>query len=500
MAVRLPALFLLMATLAAVPIPPLVGAAASGNPWTVRIDVQPDQTERLDLTIVHATGEFPGRYDRLCLPTEARPSRVRDDLGDITYQSQQEGTRYYLTFTYRTANVVVEMDRRAPAEKMPAVHGGLANPCAESDAVLEVRLTVPDGFVIAGASESGTLASDRRTLTFRDTGPVAIEYSHVAPLTNATGLVGFVEGPMRVVVPASMESNAREIARIAAPQLLKAAAQVGVRSPWEPIHAVFAPSTSFGAEFGRDIGNGVVAVQRDVLTRESSEGYPYVAAHTLLHELFHAESLPLGPGTFRDNITWFVEGSARFAERWLDESFPEGQRACATVDAVTKQCRFFDQRIRYRELAAAYRSGFQFDTSHRPWEAADAEKAGFYYGYSDYILAAYVQRFGADAYRAVWQELLGARADGSVCPCDAAWLAQAFVRQVGPNLTESELYHPYRDLFVQDEEAFRAAVGPLVGHDEAPGSGIRLVAPGAVGFALAMLVGAGLASRSPRRQ
>lgn len=183
----------------------------------------------------------------------------------------------------------------------------------------------------------------------------------------------------------------------------------------------------------------------------------------LVHEGFHALSFPFGKGRVEDSVAWWLEGSARRAERQVDLALPNATRRCETQGAQVR-CWSFDDRIKRAELERAYAPGFAFDTRWEPGLEQSESTRKLYYGLSEVVVSVWIERHGVEAYRAAWREMLAAFDADKGCPCEEGWLLGVLDEAAGGR--DEDLFAPHATLRASNPQAFAARMEPYV-QDEA---------------------------------
>lgn len=472
-------------------LPLLPVASAAGERATLTIDVAADRSESL---VLEMTGlDERTQYNGICLPLNATVTRVRDAQGDLEHESVRDGARTTLTFRPVNGEAIVEMTRPATVEGVPPFHTSSANFCTTQDAAVAFVVRVEPPLSLFFASSGGEIAG--REARWSGQGPDHVTYGYEAPPPAGVRVVEVA--PFRMAVTPGQEDAARELAGIAAPALRRAIQQAGLEMPFATLPTVFSERPEFSWEAGHYGSDGILSIKPGHLDPDPREGYPYVGAKVLVHEGFHAASAPFGKGEVDDVIAWWLEGTARFAERQVDRELPGARRHCEE-DARSVRCWFFDDRIPPASLETAYAPGFAFE---RRWEASlpqSDDTRRFYYAYSEFLVSTLVQRIGEPGYRAAWDDVQAAFA-GEGCPCGDAWLEGRLVASAS-NLTKEELYRPYAALHASDPRAFDAKVAAFVqAPQEVPrGSGLfGLPVPGLeVALILLVMVVLALARRN----
>lgn len=310
---------------------------------------------------------------------------------------------------------------------------------------VELSVAMPAGFLLFHASH-GELVRDGSGLAYAGRGGGELVYAYRSAYDADTGLVEIDEGIYHVLAPARSELAVRRIAALATDASIAAADHAGLPLP-RPIWVRFAPDRAFGSEAGSYGNDGIVAIRREELSMGALDGHPWRAAETLVHETLHVASLPHGDARLAANVTWWLEGSARFSERFV--SGVDGWRACDAGWCVN-----FQSQLNTSQLRSAYDGTFDFLPG---WSAHNEAR----YRHAAYLVAAYVDRYGSDAFRGAWEDVrAGARSPA--CPCDEAWLLQILVEHSGGRATRDEIYRPFGDLRVDDRAAFDARVASIV--------------------------------------
>lgn len=474
----------------------LLAPAASAQPGdparaTLTLDVQEGGAERMTLA-------FDGlrrlaQYNGICLPFGARESRVYDDLGELQYEAREEDGRRVLSFLARGEAVRIDMAREGPTDDTHPLYAGDVNFCVPSGARVETRVRVPEGHTLFFLSANGTLEGPREGRASSE-GPMHLFYTYEAPLGARRPLTAFDEGPFRVFASTSLAPRAQEVARLADAPFRAALAEAGLEAPFDTLRVLFTPESPHAWEAGHYDGNGFVSVKESTLSGDATEGYPYSAVKILVHESFHAASFPYGKGPVEDTVAWWLEGTARHAERQVDVTMPNASRHCQR-SATEARCWDFDDRIRRADLETGYDAGFVFDTDWEPSRPQSDDTRRFYYAYSEFVVGSWIAREGEARYRAAWDEITAAFRSGEGCPCGEGWLEGV--------LEDEDMFRPWADLHAADTAAFDARVKPFVKDEEGfqraldehadPLAGI----PAAPAMALLALVG--LAALARRR-
>lgn len=459
------------------------------------IDVLADRSERLVLAFEGL--DTNTEYRSICLPARAELVSLRDGQGDLPHTADEKDGRVSLTFRPRTSGVTVEMTRAPATEGTAPLFHASANFCTTASSRVEVVARAEAPLQMYFASAPGVV--EQGEARWLSTGPNYVTYAYEAPLDASAGLVAVDHAPFRLFAPAERAAEARELAAVAAPALNAALREAGLPLPWSPLRVHFSALGEYAWEAGHYGGDGVIVVKPSTLVPDPREGYPYVGAKVLVHEAFHAASAPTGKGEVNDTIAWWLEGTARRSERHVDDVLPDARRYCEQ-DGVQVQCWFFDDRIPRAQLDSAYEPGFTFERRWEPSIPQSEDTRRFYYAYSDYVVAAYIERAGEPAYRAVWDQVTAAFTRGEGCPCEDGWLEGLLVDAAG-NLTADEIYRPWADLRARDPAAFDARVAPLVQGeqkvDAPPLFGLPVPAPAAWAL-VAAIVGVALVARRAR--
>lgn len=442
----------LVALLLILPLAP----AQAGDPLaTLDVQVLPDHDEAMTLTLDGLRRLT--RYQGICLPERARETRVHDAIGDVPYDVHDEGDRRVIEFTARSERLVVDLARDAPPASDAPLFAPDVNFCVPADANVVVNVEVPQTHTLFFLSGGGTIQDARRGSVHSD-GPTHVFYSYEAPSPIALATTSFDEGPFRVFARGAHAEQAREVARLAAGPLRDALAEAGLAFPFDHLRVLYQEETPFTWEAGHYNGRGYVAVKESTLADDPTEGYPYAAVKVLVHESFHAASFPYGKGPVEDHLAWWLEGTARHAERQVDVAMPNASTHCERTSAEVK-CWSFDDRITRAELDAGYRRAFTFDAAWEPSLPQSEETRRFYYGFSEFLVGAWIQQNGEGRYRAAWDDVSAGFDPGEGCPCVEGWLESL--------LADPDLFHPWSSLRASDPPGFEARVKPFVKDEDA---------------------------------
>lgn len=486
-----PRVRLLLAALLVLALVPPVVAQEAGPAATLEIAVQDDHAERMTLG-------FDGlrrltQYQGICLPANATETRVYDDVGDVEYEAgtDEEGRRS-LSFLARSETLRVDMTRPARETAEHPLYSGDANFCVPAKSRVEVVVRVPDQHTLFFMSEGGAITDGREGRATSD-GPAHVFYSYEAPLGDAPLRV-LDEGDFRVFVATDLAAEAQEVARLASPPFRAALAEAGLEAPFDTVRVRFAPQTPFAWEAGHYNGHGFVSVKEEALAGDATDGFPYSAVKVLVHESFHAASFPHGKGPVEDAVAWWLEGTARHAERQVDTTMPNATRHC-TTSATEVRCYDFDDRIKRADLETGYDAAFVFDPDWEPSAPQSDDTRRFYYAYSEYVVASWIARHGDERYRQAWDDIEAAFFRGEGCPCADGWLESV--------LDDPTLFEPWADVKATEPQRFETLVKPLVKDEEAlqreldarsnPFS--QVPAPGALVAMAALAAAAGVAWR-----
>lgn len=433
--------------------------AAGQERVTLRLDVQPDLSERLALTFEGL--DTRTQYEGICLPRGAgAPASVRDGQGDLPHEARLDDGRYELSFRPRTPIVTIEMSRPAPdAPDAPFVSGDV-NFCVPTDSRVRVEVRVPEGHALFFAGDGGTVGADGVGVSESE-GPTHVHYAYEAPPPEGTLVLD--EGPFRVAASPPDAEAAREVARLASAPLARALAEAGLSPVFSPLRVRYGPAPDGSWEAGHYGGKGYVTIDNATLARDPKEGWPYVPTKVLVHEAFHAASVPTGTRLVEEPVAWWVEGTARLAERQVDADLPNGSRHCEE-SAAEVRCWGFDDRISADDLAVAYDPSFTFDVRWEPSLPQPADTRRLYYQLSEYVVGAWVQQHGAARYREAWDRVEAALATGEGCPCGEGWLVATLAEVSG---SRDDVFRPYATLRAQQPDVFEARVAPLVQDEDA---------------------------------
>lgn len=450
-----PTPFLLLALLALPPAVAQGGAALA----TLDIVVGADRAESMTLTFDHLRRLT--QYNGICLPAGARESRVYDDVGDVQYQAREEDGRRTLSFLARSEKVVVDMARAAPDDDEHPLHKNDANFCVPTGADVVVTVTVPADHTLFYVSDGGVITG--QTGRAEHDGPTHVFYAYEAPMGGSAALEVFEAGAFRVFAPPAAADRAREVAALARAPFDAAAREAGLALPFDRLRVLYVSETEFDWEAGHYNGNGYVTVKLETLSGEPTQGYPYTAVKVLVHEAFHALSFPYGRGAVEDTLSWWLEGSARHGERQVDVAMPNATRFCER-SATEVRCYDFDDRIKRADLEIAYAPSFTFQDDWEPSLPQSDDTRKFYYAYSDFLVAAYVERYGVAAYQAAWDAVEAALLRGEGCPCADGWLEGVLAAKA--SATPEDITRPYAALRKSDVAVFTAKVTPFVRDEE----------------------------------
>ena len=405
-----------------VPLLPVSRAAASDAPAVeMVITVGADYHEALALSF--SGMQRLARYTDICLPLGASVTSVHDSLGDAPYDTSTDAAgRASVSFTARTSQIEIDMARATPPSAATApFFENNANFCVPSDSALTVKVVVPSDHTLFFLNHGGSIAPDGHSGRIELSGPVHAFYSYEAPLASDSGLTLIEEGPFRIAAPTARAEQAREVARDATPALAAALREAGLAMPAPALRVRYAAQTEFSWEAGHYDGHGLTTVRENSLEPDPTAGFPYTPAKVLVHESFHAASAWAGRGDVEDAIDWFLEGSARHSESFVDAVLPNASHHCERTSAKV-QCWSFDDRISATDLAKAYSGAFKFQTAWDPAGSQTDEARQLQYAYGGYVVGAYVERNGAASYQKAWKDVEAAFADGAGCPCGSGWL------------------------------------------------------------------------------
>ncbi|HUR69321.1 MAG TPA: hypothetical protein VM370_08740 [Candidatus Thermoplasmatota archaeon] len=424
------------------------------------------------------------QYRGLCLPERARETKVYDALGAMPYDAKDEGGRRTISFVARTEKVTVEMARAGPGSADHPLYAGDINFCVPEDSRVEVEVGVPEGHTLFFLSDGGRIADDARHGTVAKDGPTHVFYTYEAPLGSGRALDVFDEGPFRIYAQPALADRAREVARLATAPFDAALAEAGLTRPFDTLRVRYARETPFPWEAGHYNGHGFVQVKESSLDEDASKGYPYVPVKLLVHEAFHAASFPYGQGDVEETIAWWLEGTARHAERQVDATMPNATNHCEK-EATRVTCWSFDDRITIENATAGYRSDFTFDRDWEPSAPQDDDTRTFYYGYSELVVGAWIAQRGEPGYRSAWDTIDKAFATGDGCPCKDGWIEEI--------LDDDSLFRPWESVRTSDPAGFDARVRPFVKDEAAlqaavdaeagPLAGLGIPAPAWIGLA-----------------
>lgn len=479
---------LLLAALIMLALVPPADAQGEGPTAALALDVQEDHSEAMTL-------RFDGlrrltQYQGICLPANATETRVYDDAGDVDYEANEEDGRRTLSFLAKSETVSIDMSRPAPSEEEDPLHAGDVNFCVPADSRVEVVVRVPEGHTLFFLSEDGAIANGREGRATSD-GPSHVFYSYEAPVDPRGPVTVIEEGSFRVFVATGLAPEAQDVARLASAPFRAALAEAGLDAPFDTVRVLYAPKTPYQWEAGHYNGHGFVSVKDETLTGDATDGYPYSAVKVLVHEAFHAASFPYGKGPVEDTVAWWLEGTARHAERQVDATMPNATYHC-TTSATEVRCYDFDDRIKRTDLETGYAPGFKFDPDWEPSLPQSDDTRRFYYAYSEYVVGSWIARHGVPSYQQAWDHIEASFLHGDRCPCAEGWLEAV--------LDDPSLFEPWSEIKAAEPARFETLVRPFVKDEEtlqreldARANPFSRVPDAAAIGALAALAGAALA-------
>lgn len=440
-------------------------STTAGVRSTLSVEVGEDRAESMSL-------RFEGlrrltEYQDICLPIGATLQGVRDELGAVPHTAKAgEDGRVSVTFRARAEVTTLTMRRAGASDEHAPFFEADANFCVPEGSRTTVRVLVPEGYEVFFFSRGGVIEPGGREASLTRQGPVHVFYSYQAPLDAASGLVAVDAAPFHVVAPAARAEQAREVAGVAAPALDAALREAGLDLPWDRLRVRYAPSTEFSWEAGHYGGHGLITIRQASLDPDPREGYPHVAARVLVHEAFHAVSAPNGRGPVTETVDWWLEGTARHAERHVTLLSPNSTRHCEK-NLREVRCWSFDDRVSKDELDQAYEAGFTFERRWSPSLEQPSGTRSFYYRLSAFLVGAYVQQYGQDAYRDAWGRVTRAFEEGAGCPCGDGWLERTLLDAAGGEVPARDLYTPRAAQRFAEPAAFEAWARPLVKDEKA---------------------------------
>lgn len=449
---------LLLACLLLAPLAPAAGAEGGTIRQSILVEVATDRTEALTWEVV-GEGSLPAGAT---LPNGSRVLGVTYAGARVPFTATEDANGSVLVRpNLSVSHFVVQATRAAPGDATQPLYASSLAVVAYPEVANEIRVEVrvPPGHALFWISE-GTVDANATRASGASTRAGWWTFAYRAPLEPSAGLVEIDEGIYHLIGPRASEEVMRRVARVASEGAAPALAQVGLTAK-PPYWVRYAPSQVFGWEEGAYGNDGIIALRKSLLANDSSVGFPWAAAEALVHETFHAATLPRGPAARSGDLSWWIEGSARYAERFVGGD--DGWRACDDP-----WCWTFRSQILASDLEARYASDWRFDPRWDP--ATSAEGRGIEYQYAGFLVASFVARYGDAAYAAAWSEVRTA-AEDPACACGEAWLRSLLVRLSGGRLSVEELYHPYRELAADEPAAFAQAVAPLVAnapHEGAP--------------------------------
>ncbi len=171
---------------------------------------------------------------------------------------------------------------------------------------------------------------------------------------------------------------------------------------------------------------------------------PYaVKADTIIHESMHAFQLQIKNGVkLKEAAAWFDEGTATYVANLFAESYADKY----------KSYNYSLRKLDYNSVKEFYLIGNK-----------TTDNVDFFYDYSAYTFAAYVQECGKDALKKIFQNLKS-RADKIV---DFYYMTtEEFIQIMGDacnrTFTEDEIDYPYKELLLTNETAFKEKIKNLV--------------------------------------
>lgn len=429
---------------------PFTARADDRGSITAIVTVAPDGNETIELTLSHpTTGAF---FESYCLPRGATATSAVGEWGPITILPAPQGRISFYAMAHTTKLAL----KREFDDPFPPYHARNLNPCVWGDVPVHVEVRLPEGARAIRASPGAILGERMVSYDYRGVG--ALEYAFELPVP-AWDVVEV--GPFRMHLPNGTEAIPIAVAKRVSAALPRALAEAGVSMPWDQIVVRYGPFdvTWEGALY---VGGGAV-IMPTVVRGEDTEAAIRHEAGKLLHEAFHAATVPNGTGPFGARASWFVEGGARHAERAIE---PLDHDAIALCSGCTPIEPYLDLET----LEALYAANWTFDPGWTALDDQPFDDRALMYRYSEFLVAAYVTRFGEDAYGAVWDDLLSEIAKGgnASCPCDAGWIERSLRAHSGGWIPAEDLHYPHRALFRENITAFRETVRGLVRGIPAP--------------------------------
>lgn len=455
-------------------LPPAAYAQPSRPLATLLLHVQADHSETGTLTF---EGIRPlARYESICLPERAQETRVYDDVGDVQYEARDDNGRRTLSFLARGSSIRIDLTRTAPADAEHPLHSGDVNFCVPSGSGVVVTVDVPEASTLFFMSGDATF--NAKSGTTRADGPPHVFYSYEEPLDGRAPITLVESGPFRIFVATALAPQAQEIAGLAAGPFRSALDEAGLALPFDALRVLYSAATPFAWEAGHYSGRGYVLVKEGSLTGKASDGYPISSVRVVVHEAFHAASFPYGKGVVEDEISWWLEGTAKRSERHVDAAMPNATRYCEK-SAAQVRCWDFDDRIKRADVETGYTGGFRFDADWEPSLPQTDDTRRFYYSYSEYVASAWIVRHGEAEYQRIWDDITASFERGEGCPCVDGWLET--------KLDDEQLFTPWIDVKRSTPTEFEAIVKPFVKDEEAlqreldrqtnPFSGLGVPAP-----------------------
>lgn len=313
---------------------------------------------------------------------------------------------------------------------------------------------VPDGYEIFAVKRGNIDPTLRRASTTLAAFTIAYEAPDPPDVRTIDA------GPFRFIVRAAEADGATSVGKIAGTRLGQAATEAGLRLPWPgPIRVVSYDQANASSELGLHKGYGIAYLNRRVFLPATDPLFPLKGATALLHEAFHAISLPHAVVT--KELDFFIEGSARFAEAHLEPL--DGTKICSNL-ACTGHT-YYQSQLSQAELEVVYAS--ESIQSILSWSPSynDGGRDSLMYAYGAFVIRAYIDKHGTDAYRSAWLDFTKCMHDGEP-GCDGRWLLSKLASKGQAGTTAEGVLFPMRLQFQQDRQAFRAATSHLVAHEE----------------------------------
>lgn len=392
------------------------------------------------------------------LPPDAQNISVASASGaPLGFTTRSSASALSVVLDLPAPSVIVRASRPPPDPKTHPLYVRKVFVGTGSGTETTIDVEAPPGSHLFYAS-AGEIVERGAALRVRPETSVTLTYSYEAPLDPAGEIVALQTDLYRVFAPRSSLGALLQVLPLAERATRAAAGEVGlpIRAPIHvryahPLNLTFRGSEAY---YGND---GIIGIRLVQLDGMGLRGFPFAAAASLVHESFHAISLPRGRPGGAGSLDWWIEGSAQHAE-----SFVLGDDGWISCDNAGRGCALILGLLTADALDAIYREDWTFDpnwSAHGEQPAAQKNRTS---RFSGFVVSAYPARFGAAAYQAVWR-------DFASCPCDTPWIVER-LRAAAGGISEETLFYPYRELFASDPATFRNATRSLTAEDPPWGS------------------------------